>query len=296
MEKLRILIAGCGDVGLALAGKLANSHTVFALRRSLKTYTNGILGIQADLSNTQTLQNLPSIDIVVYCAAPSAAERSLSILERYQKTYVQGFHNLMSALPAPPKRAFFTSSTSVYGQDSHQWIDETSLTEPLTQRGKLMLHAEQQVKQYRFPTTIVRFSGIYADNRIHFLNQVLQGTAPSESPKVYSNRIHRDDCAAVLNHLIAMIASSDKQYRQSTKPIADLYLASDNNPAPIAEVAHWLAKQTNTPITNISNTRSTASKRCSNKLLCDTGFEFQYPNYQVGYQEILDQLGLNLPN
>ncbi len=287
MDKLRILIAGCGDVGSALAHCLKDTHDIFALRRSEQDYTNSIRPIKADLLNPNSLAVLPDVDIVVYCLAPSSQDKTKSVEQKYQETYIDGFKNLMSALPNTPKRVFFTSSTSVYGQNNHQWVNEESVTEPASIKGQLMLKAEQQVLNGDAPATVVRFSGIYAANRIHLLNQVKQGILHPAEPVSYSNRIHRDDCALVLAHLINLV--------HHNKPIDTLYLASDDLPIPIAQVCEFLAAQINSNAANTAPTkpRATASKRCDNSRLKASGFSFQYPDFRAGYTAILQQLATN---
>ena len=282
MDKFRILIAGCGDVGRALANLLCDNHVVYALRRSKRNYENSIHSIQADLLNPDSLKALPAVDIVVYCLAPGPQDSNKSIEQRYQETYIDGFRHLVNALTHTPKRIFFTSSTSVYAQGNHEWVNEESPTEPLSIKGQLMLKAEQQALNNLVPATVVRFSGIYAFNRLYFLKQVMQGKVSPMQPIKYTNRIHRDDCARVLAHLINLV------FQQ--KPIESIYLASDDEPAGIGEVSHYLAAASNSAIKSLSEARSTPSKRCDNNRLKASGFVFQYPNYKAGYHSILQQL------
>lgn len=281
MKKLKVLIAGCGDVGITLAANLCETHDVYALRRSNKQYALNITPIQADLLNPTSLQQLPEVDIVVYCAAPGAQDSNKSTEQRYQETYMDGFRHLMNALTKPPQQVLFTSSTSVYGQDDHQWINEESVTQPTTEKGQLMLKAEQQVLNCSSPSTVVRFSGIYAHNRLFLLKQVLQGKVSPTEPVKYSNRIHVEDCAGVLAHLIAL---------SQNEPLQPIYLASDDNPAGIGEVSHFLAEASQSDIKTETLNRSTPSKRCDNSLLKASGYCFKYPDYKTGYLAILKQL------
>ncbi len=48
------------------------------------------------------------------------------------------------------------------------------------------------------PPTVVRFGGIYGPGRNYFLNQVVTGKILRSSEPIYTNRIHLEDCAAVL--------------------------------------------------------------------------------------------------
>lgn len=279
MDKFRILIVGCGEVGSALAQLLTPKHQVYGLRRNIDKLPPTINAIAADFLNPSTLNTLPNIDILVYCAAPTRGAD-----DNYQATYIDGFNNVLKALPAPPSHIFFTSSTSVYGQNQHQWVNEESLTQPLAKRANIMLSAEQQVLSSQIPATVVRFSGIYGFDRLFLLKQVLNNQASADLSLSYTNRIHLEDCAGVLNHLI--------ERRFAKQHIAKLYLASDNKPAPRAEVLQWLAQQTNSQLSDVPSRHKVNSKRCDNRLLLETNYQFIYPDYKAGYSAIIKKLQL----
>ncbi len=275
MPTQSVLIAGCGDVGSRLGQSLSHAGLkVYGLRRNINQLPDGIHGLQADLGNPTSLSDLPTCDIVVYAVTASDHTEA-----GYQAAYCDGLRNLLKALPNPPKHLFFTSSTSVYHQSDDSWVDENSPTEPTGFSGKIMLQAEHIVRHCGFPATVVRFSGIYGPGRNHLLNQVRRGCAAPESPTLYSNRIHRDDCADVLKYLIERSLAGH--------PLLPIYLASDDEPTPIHEVSSWLAAQLDVEITDHSARRRAGSKRCSNRLLRATGFNFRYPSYREGYSAVL---------
>ncbi|MEH6444633.1 MAG: NAD-dependent epimerase/dehydratase family protein [Oceanospirillaceae bacterium] len=278
MKKFRILIAGCGEVGTAAGLLLARHHKVYGLRRNASLLPSEIIPVTADLNNPATLKKLPCIDIIIYCAAPSKSSTAI-VTDSYTDTYLKGFSNLISALPNPPQHIFFTSSTSVYAQGNHQWVNEQSATLPTTEKGIIMRSAEQQVLNSQKSSTVIRFSGIYGKSRLHLFNQVLNGKAFTAEPVQYSNRIHLNDCAGVLCHLVNKLANHDT--------IASLYLASDSLPSPISEVMSWLAKMSNNPVEPQKSKRATPSKRCDNTLLLKTGYELLHPDFKSGYAEVL---------
>ena len=100
-----------------------------------------------------------------------------------------------------------------------------------------------------------------------------------QSPPFYTNRIHRDDAAAALKHLMEI-----------ENPEA-LYVATDDLPAPRFEVVEWLAKAQgkSTPI-GLSDEHAGSGKRVDNQRLRDSGFELSYPDYRSGYGAVLAQL------
>lgn len=275
MRKPHILIAGCGDVGTALGLLLIDQGCeVYGLRRTINQLPDSIHAIKGDLtdkSSLSALSALPSIDHLVYSAAGGGRGAAA-----YQSTYIDGFANVIQSLAHAPKHTFFTSSTSVYGQSDGQWVDETSPTEPNSETGKIMVAAEQQVLA-QGNSTVVRFSGIYGPGRDHLIRTVQEGIIAPPAPVHYSNRIHRDDCAGVLAHLIGLVEQG-----QAIEPI---YLASDDAPTPIHEVMKWLAEQRGIEITGYKEIRRGGSKRCRNEKLKRLFYQLKAPSFVDGYIE-----------
>lgn len=277
----RILIAGCGDVGGALAGRLlVQGHSVWGLRRRVEALPEGIDPLAADLGNPETLTRLPeALDFVFYTAAAPAFEDSA-----YRLTYVYGPGNLLQALQYQGhavQRFVFVSSTSVYGQRGGEWVDEASATEPTHFSGRHMLAGEHTVLNGPFPAIAVRFGGIYGPGRGRLIERVRRGGPCTDGPPLYTNRIHRDDCAGALQHLI-----------QLTDP-GQVYLGVDDAPAPECEVMDWLAGQLSLPLPLRTSEpgRRSGGKRCSNRRLRRSGYRFVYPDFRSGYGALLGRKG-----
>ena len=280
LNRDQILIAGCGDIGSQLGLNLvAQGYTVFGLRRNINQLPPGIQGISADLSQPDTLINLPQqIDTLFYAVAAGARDEAI-----YRKAYPEGLKALLNALQQQGiklRQLFFVSSTAVYHQAQHEWVDESSTTQPDNFSGQIMLEAEQIALNSGVPATIVRFSGIYGPGRNYMLGQVNRGIGYPAEPIRYSNRIHRDDCVGVLEHLHQLS-------RQQT--LASIYLASDDEPVALHEVSDWLAEQLGVEITDTSARRTIGSKRCSNKRLKEAGYLFKYPSFRLGYPPLISQ-------
>ena len=287
----RILIAGCGDVGTTLGRSLhAAGHAVWGLKRHPDDLPPGIRPLAADLTDPATLTTLPlGLDYVVYSAAAVGFSEA-----QYQAAYATGVRNLLDALERghqQPRRLLFTSSTSVYAQHQGEWVDEDSPAEADGFSGRCIRAGEQLMWDSTWPAVAVRFGGIYGPGRTRLIDSVRDGTATrSAGPPIYTNRIHRDDCARVLEHLLAL-----------PEP-ARLYVAVDDDPAPLNEVLCWLAVQLGVPepplvpqsppkpgaeASGNAALRLRASKRCRNARLRASGFEFRYPTYREGYATLL---------
>jgi nucleoside-diphosphate-sugar epimerase len=276
MHEQQILIAGCGDVGSTLGLSLiAAGHKVRGLRRTINQLPAGIQGIAGDLADPASLKGkLGRCDILVYCAAASRHDEA-----GYRSAYVDGLANVLAALPERPHHLLFTSSSGVYHQADGSWVNESSPTEPARFSGRIMLEAEQQALNSGIDTTLVRFSGIYGPGRNHLINQVRSGLGAPLEPAHYSNRIHRDDCAGVLQHLIGL--------RLQNRPLHSLYLASDDEPATLHDVMQWLASELGVSIRETASARRTGSKRCENARLRASGYRFLYPDFRSGYRAVL---------
>lgn len=296
----RILIAGCGEVGVALGAMLfARGHEVWGLRRDGTKQMSPLRVVQADLASPASLQAIPeALDFVFYLASADCASDA-----SYSTTYVRNLQNLLDVLHArseKPSCIFYASSTSVYAQANDEWIDEDSPTQPEHFAGKRLLEGEALLHASNFPFCIVRFSGIYSVKKRALFERVLHGEVEQVEHSPYTNRIHLDDCAGVLAFLVDL-----------PKP-AQLYLASDSEPARRSDVEKWLvseierrkniqnnfvsnyesADKIKTAATDLVHTprRRSSSKRCSNLRLKKAGYVFRYPSFREGYAAILDQM------
>ena len=278
-----VLIAGCGYVGTALGPRLASEgHVVWGLRRRPDALPSSIRPFVADLTVPETLQALPpGLDVVFYTAAADAPDD-----EAYRAAYVEGLHNLLRALDHQRqalRRVFFTSSTGVYAQASGAWVDETSPTEPAEFSGIRVLEGERLLIENPFPATVLRLGGIYGPGRTRLIERVRQGLAVcQDGPPLYTNRIHRDDCAGALRHLMTL-----------AEP-ASLYLGVDHEPAEQCEVLQWLAARLGVsppgvePPSGSEVRRHQSNKRCSNAKLVASGYVFRYSSFRDGYMALLD--------
>lgn len=277
----RILVAGCGNLGGMIARRLSQSHTVFGLRRNAAAVPETVIPVAADLLDAEALAKaVPrALDAVIYCLTPSSYDEA-----GYENAYVNGLINLLAATDGSTLRQLvYISSTSVYHQNDDNWVDETSATEPPRFSGQCVLAGEQLALASGFPSTVVRFSGIYGPSRRRFLEAVANGEMAPSKPAPYSNRIHEHDAARVVTHLVEKALAGER--------IEPCYLASDNEPARLDEVVAWVRSQIpSEPLKADARTGGRAgSKRCSNRRLRDSGFVFDYPDYRAGYGEMISQ-------
>lgn len=284
----KILLLGCGNLGRKLAVRLiAAKHTVIAVKRSpLKLPLAGLQEVLVDITAAQTVKKIPTdVDIVVFVLSPSERNKAA-----YQNLYGQGLRNVLSHFghyQSPTSgarpRCLLVSSTSVYGQNNGEWVDEESPAQASSFNGKALVQAEQQLWAHCANNIVVRFSGIYGRGRESLLRRVREGKPIQYDPPYYSNRIHEEDCLGILCFLIARALSG--------KPLENLYLASDSAAVPMADVALWLSELMNCPSlpakpANLALKKM--NKRCRNDRLLRLGYALRYSSYREGYGELLE--------
>ena len=287
----RVLIAGCGYVGTALGARLAREGaTVWGLRRSAAGLPSAIAKVEADLCDRRSLAALPEgIDSVVYAASPDRGDPA-----GYEAAYVRGLETLLDVLRTrgeTPERLVLVSTTGVYAQRDGSWVDETSVAEPSDETGRSVLAGEAIARSSGAHAIVIRFSGIYGPGRTRLVSQVRDGTArlPAQAPW-YTNRIHRDDCAGAIAHLLAL-----------PEP-AELYLGTDHAPADLGEVMRFLASELGVEPPDTADEqdgtepgpparRRRTSKRCRNDRLVASGYVFVHPSYREGYRALIAGMG-----
>ncbi|HEX3857755.1 MAG TPA: SDR family oxidoreductase [Verrucomicrobiae bacterium] len=289
---MRVLIVGCGYVGLPLGAELVwLGHEVFGLRRNSSAENElkaaGIQPLFADMTKPDELKKLPGdFDWVVNCVAAGGDA------ENYRAVYFQGTRNLIDWLaPNPPKKFVYTSSTSVYGQNDGSPVKESSPTEPTSETSKILVETEKVLfdaaAQKKFPAVILRVAGIYGPERGHWFKQFLknEATMDGDGSRIL-NMIHRDD-------LVGCIITALKNGR-----VGEIYNAVDDEPVSQSHFFQWLAQAVDKPLPpsapenpGENRKRGVTNKRVSNrKLKTDLGYQFKHPNFRIGYSAELLRL------
>ena len=290
---MRVLIVGCGYVGLPLGKELVRQgHTVFGLRRSALAEAElkaaDITPLHADITQPATLAKLPrDFDWVVNCTASGGGGA-----DDYRKIYLEGNRNLIAWLAGSPVKKFvYTSSTSVYAQNDGSIVAESSATEPEAPTSQVLVETEKillsAVAEQKFPAVILRVAGIYGPGRGHSFKAFLRGDARIEGDgDRWLNMIHRDDLIGVI---IAALRDAN---------IGEVFNVADDEPVSQLKFYEWLAVELNKPMppkvsadAEVWRRRGVTNKRVSNaKLRAALGYEFQFPDFRAGYAPELARL------
>lgn len=271
----RILIAGCGDVGSALAQRLvARGHEVWGMRRQVERLPAAVRPLRGDLGVVGSYTPPPDLDFVVYSAAAGSRDD-----RAYREVYVRGLSGLIDTLRAQgqqPRRLVFTSSTAVFAQDDGSWVDENAPTAPTAFNGRRMLEAEALLHAAPWPTTAVRLGGIYGPGRTRLIRRAQGGEPCQRRPPRWTNRIHRDDCAGLLAHLLSL------------PDCPPCLIGVDEEPAPLYEVMTWLRQTLGLPPPpTLDEPQGGQGKRCRSQHLRAIGYSFVFPTFRQGYAALL---------
>ena len=193
--KPRLLIVGCGDVGMRLLPLIRDHFRVFALTsqpaRCAQLRAAGAVPVVADLDQPDSLAKLSGL--ATYCVhlAPPRSEGTSDIRSQ----------NLTAILP-DKSRLVYVSTTGVYGDCGGAEFDETRSVQPQNARAVRRVAAEQWLRRWALRSqssvSILRVPGIYAADRLPI--ERLQKATPAliESDDVYTNHIHADDLALLI--------------------------------------------------------------------------------------------------
>jgi len=232
----------------------------------------GIQPIIADVTDPTSLAGLPACDVVLYAVG---FDRSAG--KGIEEVYVNGLANVLDALPTPPRRFIYISSTGVYGQTDGGWVDENSPCQPTRPGGRACLAAEELLtaSPSADQSVILRCAGLYGPGRIPRLADV-EGRKPiNANPDVYLNLVHIDDVA----NIVCECLRGDSRrlsgiYNVYEELVSLLNLPHPTFGAPGEAVSGRRAGGDNKRINNV---------RMKNEL----NVKLQYPNYREGLAEIV---------
>jgi len=194
----RVLIVGCGDVGVRAAGLLKNASRVYALTSSESRVAHlqqqGIAALRGNLDEPASLRRLAGVaSHIIHMAPPPLQGRS----DPRTRALVQAL-----LLRSSPQAVVYGSTSGVYGDCAGALINETQVLNPQTDRAHRRVDAEAWLNAWGsrgIPRiSVLRIPGIYAlDREGGTPRERLQRGTPvlQATDDVYTNHIHADDLA-----------------------------------------------------------------------------------------------------
>lgn len=287
---MRILIVGCGYVGLELGREwVARGAFVAGVRRSIEgaglLAEAGLATVVGDVTRLEEVMCWPGgWDVVV-----NAVSSSLGGAEVYRRVYGDGTRHLLEWMTrVGVGRYVHLGSTSVYGQTDGGWVDEDSSTEPKAETSRVLVETEQVLRRAHreagFPAVMLRVAGIYGPGRGYQLQQLLRGEARIQGDgSRWVNMVHRDDVAAAVRAV-------------GEAPVASVagrvFNVMDDEPVSQGEFVTWLAHEYGQPVPpvasdeeNAARKRGLTHKRVRNRRLrTETGWVPTFGTYREGYR------------
>lgn len=287
MKNSSVLIVGCGDLGIRTGTRLSNlGWRVSGVRRNTAKLPANFSAHAADYTQSASLDFTAQLCPDFVLAIFNPADRSIS---GYKAGFQTAMSNLLSGLGQHrPRHILMTSSTRVFAEARGGWVDETSALATADPWARAMIAAEQQLLESGHNASVVRFAGIYGIPGGRLLSRIRRGELCPPTPVSYTNRIHREDCAGFLAHLLGLASTG-----QALEPV---YIGVDDLPAPRYEVECWLAGEMGLEVDRSNDAslpaeptrhNSAGHKRCHNNALRASGYPLLFPDYKSGYTDLL---------
>ncbi len=184
----------------------------------------------------------------------------------------------------------YLSTTGVYGDCKGRWVSEADLPNPQLLRSQRRLTCEKKWQELDLPVQILRLPGIYGPGR-SAIETLQTGKAKMiDKPGQVFSRIHIDDIAGAIFHLIKLSA---KGQRPSIVNLAD------NHPSTNLEVLTYAASLMNCSLPEIEPFEKASqqmspmalsfwqeNRRVSNQMLCNKlGYKLIHQDYQSGLED-----------
>ena len=200
-RRQRILIVGCGDVGLRVARLLPGRTNVMALTSSngrvAEFRGQNITPLRGNLDDVATLRRLAGLATQVVHLAPPPNDNPHAKTDPRTRALLSALR-----LRRAPHAIVYGSTSGVYGDCQGQWVNETRQVNPATSRAHRRVDAEAQLRWFGrstgVPVHILRIPGIYAPDREGGTPRArLAKRTPvlAVNDDVYTNHIHADDLA-----------------------------------------------------------------------------------------------------
>lgn len=198
-NKTDCLIIGCGDIGkriLTIGGdhyrrRFALIHNTLHQASITALHAKAVIGDLDKPTSTIFPDDWSPENTVIFYLAPPPL----------QGEHDTRMYHFLSTLKQAPAKLIYISTSGIYGDRQGNWVDESAIPAPATERAKRRLSAEQQLLHAAHLKntliTILRVPGIYGPGRLP-LDKIRQGEAViqiKESP--YTNLIHADDLARI---------------------------------------------------------------------------------------------------
>ena len=269
---MRRLVVGCGYLGERVAQFWRDAgDVVYATTRGHRAEAlsrAGLRPIVLDVTQGSGLGALPEVDTVVF-AVGRARRSDAGMFD----IHVEGLRAVLDALPGSTGRVIYASSTGVYAQNAGEWVDETSVCEPVREGGKACLSGERLLFAHArgHDARVLRLAGLYGPGRLPRSADLTAGRPIAGSPDAYLNLIHVEDAA----HAVVAAAALGPDTGRT-------YVVSDGNPPRRAEYLRLLATRLGAAPPVFAGGSGLGKRVRNDRAVRQLGVRLQYPSYREG--------------
>jgi len=293
-----VLLLGCGFTGQVVAQRLAFAgRPVVGTSRTARgagvIRTRGARGLVWDGQDMAPLESLRGRLAAVVSFVPPTLPAPRTQAAR-DGTFEDVHERVLELFANEPLDRFvYVSSTSVYGDRQGGLVDEATEPTPDSPSGHARVAVERAVLSSGLPAVVVRPSGIYGPGR-SLLHRMAAGRLRMIGRgEGVGNRVHVHDLATTILRAV------------DRGEAGRVYVASDEHPAPRAEVAAYAVERFGLPEpTFLSDAEARvrlspdAYKRLASSRRIDAsatrealGVRLRYPSYREGLDAIWRQEG-----
>lgn len=288
----RLLIIGCGDVGLRVALLLRTRYRIYALTHSAERLAalrqHGLIPLFGNLDLPDTLAGLPGLaHDVIHLAPPPAG----GIADTRTAHLIAALGRARSL----PQHFVYISTSGVYGDCNGALVNETSPLRPQTDRARRRVDAERRLRAWGARSgvrvSVLRVPGIYAADRLP-VTRIERGT-PALLPQddAYVNHVHADDLArivvAALHH-----GQANRSYNASDdvpQKMGDYFdLVADRYSLPRPPRVARSEAQSVLP-ENLYSFMSESRRLVNYRVKQELGVRLRYPNVRDGIDAAVSQ-------
>lgn len=205
LRRPRLLIVGCGDIGMRVAALARGRYRLLALTSSPQRLdalrAAGIVPIVGNLDQPQTLWRLAGLapERVLMLAPPGDRSGAFDLRSRHLISRLKQ-SGILSGLGKKTLRVVYASTTGVYGDCGGELVAETRHCAPHTERAQRRCDAESRWRQAGrergWRVGLLRIPGIYDEQSRSPRARLERGLPVLAQPDdVYTNHIHADDLA-----------------------------------------------------------------------------------------------------
>jgi len=282
MKDINIFCFGFGQVAKSFIKKLSIEQyninlSATSRSKSSKKIFNGI-------NYNSYLFNNDKFDQSLVVKLKEADHILISIPpENQEELVVKNFSKFIES--SKVKWITYLSATSVYGDHKGEWVNESSKTNPISDKGIARLKAENSwaslEKNNKLPVQIFRLSGIYSNEKNILVRLKLRNVKLINKKDHYFSRIHVDDIANILFKSLLKFKSGE------------IYNLSDDKPSSSKEITLYGAKilkiEVNTIKCGMLKNFYNESKKVSNKKVKKYfNYDLMFPSYVEGLNYIRD--------